>query len=205
MPDIRTTGKPMTRIKDIQGYTTEETLFVFALESEAGTAFDHTNKLITGIGKVNAAFELTKAIQRQKPKLIINLGSAGSNAFPRGEVICCNTFIQRDMDVRPLGFSLYETPLSGIPPLLQHGIKFVGLQEGTCGTGDSFEIQHQTDAYNVVDMEAYALAMIAMKENIPFLCLKYISDGADGAAAEDWSVQVHKASRAFAGILFREY
>jgi adenosylhomocysteine nucleosidase len=41
-----------------------------------------------------------------------------------------------------------------------------------------------------------------MKEQIPFLCLKYISDGADGMAAEDWNVQVHNAAVAFKRILF---
>ena len=51
-------------------------------------------------------------------------------------------------------------------------------------------------------MEAYAFAYVAMKEQIPFLCLKYISDGADGAAAEDWMVQVHHAAAAFKKILF---
>ena len=35
-------------------------------------------------------------------------------------------------------------------------------------------------------MEAYTLAYVAMKEQIPFLCLKYISDGADQSAGEDW-------------------
>ena len=46
-------------------------------------------------------------------------------------------------------------------------------------------------------MEAYAMALIAKQEQIPFLCLKYISDGADGAAAEDWTIQVHNAAIAF--------
>ena len=76
-----------------------------------------------------------------------------------------------------------------------------GLPEGICGTGDNFEMGHAATAYNVVDMEAYALAMIAMKENIPFLCLKYISDGADDNAADDWVIQVHKAAAAFGNIL----
>jgi|SoiMethySBSTD1v2_1073268.scaffolds.fasta_scaffold655483_1 adenosylhomocysteine nucleosidase len=49
--------------------------------------------------------------------------------------------------------------------------------------------------YNVVDMEAYPLAFVAMRENIPFLRLKCNSDGADRQAAQDWSVEVHNASR----------
>ena len=43
-------------------------------------------------------------------------------------------------------------------------------------------------------MEAYALAKVAMMENLPFLSLKYISDGADGNADDDWSLQVKKAA-----------
>lgn len=51
-------------------------------------------------------------------------------------------------------------------------------------------------------MEAYALAHVAKQENIPFLCLKYISDGADGGAADDWNLQVHHAAKALRRVLF---
>lgn len=185
-------------IIDGKSYPLTNSLFLFALESEAGDHFNDHNKLITGIGKVAATYALTKAIHTQKPKLIVNLGSAGSNFFKRGTVVCCTQFIQRDMDVRPLGFELYETPLSGLPPVLKYGLTMDGLPVGICGTGDHFDTNHTTTAYNLVDMEAYALALVAMQENIPFLCLKYISDGADGSAAEDWTVQVHRAAEAFA-------
>lgn len=191
----------MIKINNKFSFSLENALFSFALESEAADVFENYNTLITGIGKVNAAYELTKAINQKRPSLIINLGSAGSNFYKKGDVVCCTRFIQRDMDVRPLGYELYETPLSGLPPVLEYGLKMDGLQEGICGTGDSFEMGHSTVLYNVVDMEAYVLAMIAMKEKIPFLCLKYISDGADDNAAEDWIVQVHKAAESFGNIL----
>lgn len=32
------------------------------------------------------------------------------------------------------------------------------------------------------------------RENIPFLCLKYISDSANDSAATEWSEELHKAS-----------
>ena len=179
----------------------EKVLFSFALPSEASTVFDDYNTLFTGIGKVNAAYELTKAIQKSKPELIVNLGSAGSTYFSKGEVVCCTHFVQRDMDVRGLGYELYETPLSGLPPVLEYGLAMDNLRKAICGTGDNFEMQHLTENYNVVDMEAYAMAMIAKKEKIPFLCLKYISDGADGNAADDWTVQVHNAAEAYGKIL----
>jgi len=176
-------------------------LFTFALASEAAEVFEAHNPLICGIGKVSATYQLQKAIQQKRPSLIVNLGSAGSNYFQRGEVICCTKFIQRDMDVMALGYERYETPLSGLPPVLEYGLSMDGLQEGICGTGDNFEMAHAATEYNVVDMEAYALALVAMKEDIPFLCLKYISDGADGNAATDWTVQVHRAAVAFGKVL----
>jgi len=179
-----------------------KTIFVFALDSEAAGEFYNMNRLIVGIGKINAAYELTKAIHHHKPRLIVNLGSAGSNFFKKAEVVCCTRFLQRDMDVRGLGFEQYRIPFSDIPPLLNYGIKITGLLEGICGTGDSFETNHFSADYNVIDMEAYSFAYVAMKEKIPFLCLKYISDGADGMAADDWNVQVHNAAVAFKKILF---
>ena len=182
----------------------QNALFVFALDIEAAGEFADVNTIYTGAGKVNAAYELTKAIQRQKPGIIVNLGSAGSNYFKRGEVICCTRFLQRDMDATRLGCKLYETPFAGTDSVLTYGIKLEGLAEGLCGTGDSFETNHFTDDYNVIDMEAYSFAYVAMKEQIPFLRLKYISDGADGTAAEDWMVQVHHAATAFRKILFQE-
>lgn len=185
----------------ISGLMGDSPLLVFALDSEAAGEFDQYHPLIVGIGKVNAAYHLAKYLQSNRPGLIVNLGSAGSHSFPRGQVVCCTQFIQRDMDVRGLGFRLYETPLSGQEPVLEYGISVPGLPQGICGTGDSFEMDHKTDDYNVIDMEAYPLAMIAQKEGIPFLCLKYISDGADGNAAEDWQVQVHHAAVAFKKII----
>jgi len=191
----------MSEVSNITSLLKENALFVFALPSEAANEFDDCSVLITGIGKVNATYQLTRRILEHKPSCIINLGSAGSNTFKRGSVVCCTKFIQRDMDVRGLGFQQYETPLSGLEPLLQYGLNLDELPEGICGTGDSFEMAHAGDDYNVIDMEAYALALIAMKEQIPFLCLKYISDGADGMAADDWMEQVHNAAAAFKKIL----
>lgn len=191
----------MIRINQDHQYALGNILFVFALDMEAAEVFEGQNKLLTGIGKVNAAYELTKAIYQKKPDLIVNLGSAGSGSFGRGEVVCCTGFVQRDMDVRGLGYELYETPYSDISPILEYGLMMDGLPQGICGTGDNFEMGYAETKYNIVDMEAYAIALIAKKENIPFLCLKYISDGADDNAAEDWLVQVHKAAKVFGEIL----
>lgn len=176
-------------------------LYVFALESEAADQFDADKPLFIGVGKVNAAYHLTKRIATEKPDIIINLGSAGSNEFERGSVVCCTKFVQRDMNVVTLGCELYETPFSGEKPVLEYGLSIDNLQHGICGTGDNFEINHSATHYNVVDMEAYPLAYIAKKEGIPFLCLKYISDGADDGAAGEWSITVKKAAGALREVI----
>ncbi|WP_312761221.1 nucleosidase [Epilithonimonas sp.] len=178
----------------INGKLYSNILLVFALESEAGNEFENYNKVFVGIGKVKATYNLTKAIQKVNPDLIINLGTAGSTTFDRGSVVNCSRFIQRDMDVRALGFKKFETPFSDEPILLEYGIKTSHLPNGICGSGDQFEMEHNNPEYNVIDMEAFALARVAEYEGIDFLCLKYISDGADGNAADDWTQEVRKAS-----------
>lgn len=176
-------------------------LFVFALESEAANEFEEKQILYVGVGKVNAAYKLTKKIGEEKPSIIVNLGSAGSNKFDRESVVCCTQFIQRDMDASMIGCKKYETPFSNEKTILEYGFDVPFLEKGICGTGDNFEVGHKTDDYNVIDMEAYALARVAKEENIPFVCLKYISDGADDSAADEWEVMVHKAATALRNTL----
>ncbi len=178
----------------IEGKTYSKPLFVFAMESEAGAKFDDVQTVFTGLGKVNAGYRLMKSIADSNPDLIINMGTAGSNSFNRGDVVCCTGFIQRDMNVSALGFNVFQTPFESMPVILKNGIQLSGFPEGTCGSGDNFEVGHNSDAYNVIDMEAYALAKIAFLENIPFMCLKYITDGADDDAAADWNDSIQHAS-----------
>lgn len=194
----------MTTPRMLHDTPLDDILFVFALEDEAGSAFAGCNVLFTGIGKVNAAIALTRALQRQRPRLIINLGSAGSQRYGKGQVVCCNRFVQRDMDATPLGFARYETPLSQLPIVLEHGLVQPGVPLGVCGSGDSFETGHGEAPYDVVDMEAYVLARIARDEGIGLLCLKYISDDAGSDAAGDWAVQVHLAAEALKRVLFSQ-
>lgn len=175
---------------DISSLLHESPLFVFAMPEEANELFEGSELLFTGLGKVNATYRLTKYLGQSRPGIIINLGSAGSSVFQQGEIVCCTKFIQRDMDVSALGFEKYKTPFSPEEPVLSYGIAIKDMPEGTCGSGDSFDVMHGDHPYNVVDMEAYALALVAKSENIPFLCLKHITDGADEAAAANWAAEL---------------
>lgn len=171
-------------------------LLVFAMEQERGEVFSDYETLHTGIGKVNASYALTKHIAQARPDIVINLGTAGSRRHEGGSIINPTSFVQRDMDVRPLGFELGQTPFSNEPIVLEYGVCVDGLTQGVCGTGDNFDVSEAAQGYDVVDMEAYALSLICQREDIPFLCLKYISDGADGDADEDFSAALLRAAKA---------
>jgi len=179
-------------------------LVVIALEIEGQGRFEQADVsvLYTGLGKVNAALALARRLatlraQGALPELVVNFGTAGSRTFTTGSVIACRQFVQRDMDVTGLGFALGETPFETLPATLTFPAVFGDLPEGVCGTGDRFETGAAGLACDVIDMEAYALAKVCLVEGVPFACAKYISDGADHAAADDWQASLPKASAAF--------
>lgn len=177
-------------------------LIVMALDIESRGRFNLYDVVHTGLGKVNASYLLTKAIHAKRPDAVINLGSAGSTVFNTGSLVACTKFIQRDIDLTPLGFSNYQTPFEDTPIVLDYGHPVPGLPTGICGTGDSFCTSlDKTSEYNVVDMEAYALAKICYQERIPFYCIKYISDGADGSSGNDWESALEYGSVALLEVL----
>ena len=176
-------------------------LLVFAMEQERQNVFDGYDVLHTGIGKVNAAHALTSRIARARPELVINMGTVGSRKHPKGTVMNPRAFVQRDMDVTVLGFAPYQTPFSDDPAEIEYGLGVEGMPQGVCGSGDSFATCEQSAAFDCVDMEAYALALICQREDVPFLCLKYVSDGADDAAHEDWNETLSKAAKALEAAL----
>jgi len=179
-------------------------LVVIALELEGQGLFERAEigVLYTGLGKVNAAISLARKLatlraQGALPPLVVNFGTAGSRSFATRSVVACRQFVQRDMDVTGLGFALGETPFEALPATLSFPPVFAGLREGVCGTGDRFETGAAGLACDVIDMEAYALAKVCLAENVPFACAKYISDGADATAADDWQASLPRAAAAF--------
>ena len=180
----------------------ERPLFVYALEKEVGPTVKKFHYVACGIGKVNAAVSLFEAIHQHQPDVIINLGSAGSNQFNQGDLVCCTQFYQRDMDLTGLGYAPFETPFIADGLRLDYGVALTNLPTSVCGTGDSFEMTLADKPFAVVDMEAYALARVAKLHALPFVCIKYISDGANEEAATDWEEQVHLAAQAFEQLLW---
>jgi adenosylhomocysteine nucleosidase len=191
-------------------------LFVAALEDEVQGFIEAQGLavLYVGVGKVNATYHLTQFIYEARSRgheidFVINIGTAGSPKFPTHSVVECTTFLQRDMDVRPLGFQIGETPFDPIMGEIVVERKFRELPEARCGSGDNFETLEADDARaagldcEVVDMEAFALAKVCQHEKIGFTSVKYISDGSDHNAHNDWKENVPKAAQVFAELAQR--
>ena len=141
-------------------------LFIAALkqETEGMNFFQYT-----GVGKINATFNTLRLIEKIKPDLIINFGTAGAKKKGLSGLIECTKFYQRDMDVRSLNFKLGETPFDDINEII--------ISDGySCGSGDNFVDKKIEMEVDVVDMEAYAIAKVCKKKGIKFRCFKYISD-----------------------------
>jgi adenosylhomocysteine nucleosidase len=179
-------------------------LVVMALPIESQGVFEREQVpvLFTGLGKVNAAMTLARrlagyrAAGRALPR-VVNFGTAGSRHFSTGALVGCHRFVQRDMDVSALGFPLGHTPFEHLPALLEFPPMFPQLRAGLCGSGDSFQTGAERLHCEVVDMEAYALAKVCHVEGAAFGCAKYITDGADHAAASDWQSNLPRAAGQF--------
>jgi adenosylhomocysteine nucleosidase len=178
------------------GNIKKKTLIVCALEIETQGQLEGYDVLYTGVGKVNATYKLTQKFGKHGSfvpyDLIINYGTAGSRKIKKKTLVDCTKFIQRDMDVTGLGFMRGETPFEDKPPItIESTSEFNPIgRKATCGSGDNF-VEDRSQYYGeVVDMEAYALAKVCHYYNVPFISFKYITDGADEQAHEDWEANL---------------
>lgn len=152
-----------------------------------------------GIGKINAAMKTTEMILKFGYEFIVNLGTAGSSRFPTHSLIECVEFVQRDMDLTPLGFPCGETPFDELGKSLEFPA-ITHLAKGICGTGDSFEVGPARVNCDVVDMEAYAIAKVCKRFGVSMTSVKYITDGADHNSHNDWYENLKPASIQFLEI-----
>ena len=204
----------------------EDILIVCALEQEVNGELDDflpdpRQLIYTGVGKVNATGQLTERLHRSHlhylplmPKLVINYGTAGSRELPIGELVDCTKFIQRDMDVRGLGFMKGQTPFEQeVPIILDYDhVEFNPIgKKLRCGTGDNFVQDYMVrsgythSSYSdVFDMEAYALAKVCFVYDVPFISFKYITDNADEHSPKDWEENLADGIKEFKERVLKE-
>lgn len=201
----------MTRVLSGAGWNNGTVkLLVAALEAEL-VAFPADlpgfDRLVTGPGKLQGAFALTRALEAAAYDEILVVGTAGA-IDPRlgAEVHEVGAAIQHDV-----------TDIDGIvgqhvslPSRLEFG---PGTASVTIATGDHFVDDAEAVAVirplgaGLVDMETYAYAWVADQFGVPIRVLKAVSDRAQDDAITDWreavtacSAQLRERVRADYGV-----
>ena len=149
--------------------------------------------LRTGVGKVKSAFYLTEAINHAQPDLVVNAGTAGTVSHRVGDIFVCRHFIDRDMQkLTDLGME-YEIDSAGL--LVEKGYCLHWQGEGICNTGDTFLTELLDVQGDVVDMEAYAQAMVCRAKKVPFISVKYVTDIIGQNSVKHWEDKLADARR----------
>jgi adenosylhomocysteine nucleosidase len=182
-----------------------ETIVVCALPSEIPEALPEV-VLFTGVGKINASYSLTRYLTNHPEiKRVINYGTGGgAYKTEMGKLYKCTTFLQGDIDCGDLcdgpGITFGDdVAVSGVINFGDDGLT-VRTQDQfiTDITAlDMFEHLMHGNKFNIVDMEAYALAKICASMGRDFHCYKYVSDDASAEASGNWQENVAKGEPLF--------
>ncbi|HEV7290893.1 MAG TPA: 5'-methylthioadenosine/S-adenosylhomocysteine nucleosidase [Devosia sp.] len=171
-------------------------LYVMASPSEYGRHLRaRISPLITGIGPVEAAVTVTRALAEAirrgaLPRLVVSLGSAGSRVLRQTGIYQASSVDYRDMDATAFGVPRRKVPFSDIPEVIPLRLLLTDFPTATLSTGAnvvSGESYNSIEA-EMVDMETYAVLRACQSFGIPLIALRGISDGAsDLHQVEDWT------------------
>lgn len=174
-----------------------------------------------GIGKVFAAICAQTMILKYHPDAIINTGVAGTltGALSIGDVAVASTVVQYDMDTSPLGdpvglvsgINIIHFPAD--PRLMRTAdaaltARGVNHCAGTIASGDRFlcdsDIKarlHRDFGAIACEMEGGAIGHVCYVNQVPFLILRAISDGADDQSNMDYPTFVKMAAARSSQVL----
>ncbi|MBP2057794.1 adenosylhomocysteine nucleosidase [Lactobacillus colini] len=177
---------------------------------------------LSGIGKVNAAMNLTNLLANENIDLIFMTGSAGSlkSSIHKKDLILPSQFTYHDAHNTSAG-NYVEGQIPQEParyelnsPAREKFIQFleknkISYQEGLIVTGDSFiSSQNQKDEIKKnfpdavgVEMEGAAFAQVAYHFNTPLVALRAISDNGDESADEDFDTFVREVGKKAANVI----
>ncbi len=134
--------------------------------------------VVTGMGKMRMFSGLVKwheTLPKESNPVILNIGSAGSAKYPIGTIVNCTKIFNGGGE---LVLDCIELPGEGASVF--SGDYFMSTQ-----TFSPEQVKELSQQYDLFDMEAYALAQFCKMYDIPFYCLKAVSDNLDGSL-KDW-------------------
>ena len=125
----------------------------------------------SNVGKVNSARVCQILIDKFNPKLVINVGTAGSvdNSLDIGDVVVADRLVQYDFDVTPFGRKLGEIENIGgyieVDKKLLDLFNDIDVTIGTIATGDKFivNIEEKNNIRNRCDFITSVFAFLEYK------------------------------------------
>lgn len=145
----------------------------------------------TGIGKAKSAYSLTRALTDFQPDLVVNMGTVGTLNHLVGDIFICRRFVDRDMlRIKNLGL---ECEIDSSELLEAKGLCSEWGRDGICNTGDSFLTESAGIVGDVVDMEAYAQALVCSEMKVPFVAVKYVTDIIGQNSVKHWEDKLEDA------------
>jgi adenosylhomocysteine nucleosidase len=162
--------------------------------------------LVTGVGKARAAASLARRLAvRRPPRLVVNVGTAGSVSPGLSGVVEIGYVTQHDFPYEAIEALLSRAVERGFT-LAPQGppVAVLGPPAGATAlaTGDIFVADAASAAriaasgVHLVDMEAFAYAATCAEFDVPFRCAKAVSDAADEDAGLSWLDSVDGCARA---------
>ena len=134
--------------------------------------------VFTGMGKMRMFSGLVKwheTLPEGSNPVVLNIGSAGSARYPIGTIVNCTKIFNGGCEL------VYDyITLPGEGASVFSGDYFMSTQ-----TFSPEQVKELSQQYDLFDMEAYAVAQFCKMYDIPFYCLKAVSDNLDGSL-KDW-------------------
>jgi adenosylhomocysteine nucleosidase len=182
-------------------------LITYALEDEKGNIRIPGCTLTfccTGIGKVSTAINTYEVLIKEKPDLVLNIGTVGTLSHQIGDVVICSRFFDRDL-VKISNFGVncrldFTEELSSLQ-------LFKGYQTNSVvSTGDTFQTSQEESGTegDVFDMESYAAAQVCKKVGVPYVSVKYVTDVIGQNSIKHWEDKLQEAKEGLAEFLQKE-
>ncbi|KXB48626.1 MTA/SAH nucleosidase [Tissierellia bacterium KA00581] len=179
---------------------------------------------ICGVGKVNAAMYTQAMIDYFNPKVIINIGVAGSTCkdVKIGNLVIGTQYFYHDFDCTQAGsYTLGEMPgLKDVKFISDENLVNIAYEKakkvlkedeifkGIIATGDVFVAKKETkdfikEKFNsfCCEMESCAIVHVCHLNNVKYLALRSISDNANEDADCDFETFLIKASKVVKSII----
>lgn len=177
----------------------------------------------SGVGKVNAARTTQLLIDKFDIKEVINVGSAGGikRNINYGDIVIGKELVQHDFDITAFGHDKgYITDLGksfySNESLINKAYEVMkkiannqyNIYIGNIASGDKFftdmsEAEKIVEEFNsdCVEMEGAAIAQVCYLEEIPFICIRSISDSPNGNNNIEFDKYLQMASKRCADFL----